>query len=379
MVMPSADVSAVIIDNGTGTIKGGLAGDDAPRSIFSTVVGKPKMPGILVGLDQKDVYIGDEVKEKKGVLKLEYPIDRGIIKDWENMEKIWNYTIDQELKTTPEEQAVLLTEPPLNPKENREKIVRVMFETFNVPCLYLGVQTVLSLYASGRTSGLVVEIGEGMTNIAPIYEGFAVPFASSRIPLAGKDLTAFLQESLRRNGYSFTASDELEWVQWLKEKACQVAPDYEIVIKEAAESKAVEKAETLPDGNTVVTMGIERYQVPEILFNPAIAGKDMNGIHKLAADAIGKCEQEVRKELYKNVILSGGSTMFPFMSNRIKSELTKLVPGKAEIGILAPPERKYSAWIGGSIVASLSTFSAMYISRNDYNDVGPEIVHRKCY
>lgn len=379
MAMPSADTSAIVIDNGTGTIKAGLAGDDAPRSIFSTIVGKPKMPGILVGLDQKEVYIGDEVREKKGVLKLEYPIERGVIHDWENMEKIWSYTISQELKTAPEEQAVLLTEPPLNPKENRERITRIMFETFNVPCLYIGSQTVLALYASGRATGLMVDIGEGTTNIVPIFEGFAVPHAIPRIPLAGRDLTLHLQEALRRSGQSLAAVEDLEVVQWLKERSCLVAADYETVAKEAAESKATEKKETLPDGNTVVTMGAERYQVPEILFNPHIAGKDFEGVHKYAVDAIAKCEQEMRKELYRSIILSGGSTMFQFMGSRIKSEVAKLVPSNTEVSVLAPAERKYSAWIGGSIVASLSTFSAMYISRNDYNDVGPEIVHRKCY
>jgi len=379
MVLPSIDASATIIDNGTGNIKAGLTGDDAPRSIFSTVVGRPKMPGLLVGLDQKDVYIGDEVKEKKGVLKLEYPIDRGIIKDWDNMEKIWHYTITSEIKSSPEEQAILMTEPPLNPKENRERIARIMFENFNVPCLYLGVQTILSLYASGRTTGLIMDIGEGMTNIAPIYEGFSIPFAVSRIPLAGKDLTAFLQDALRKKGYSFTASDELEWVQWLKERVCQVAPDYDIVLKEAEKSKAIEKKETLPDLNTVVTVGVERYQVPEILFNPTLAGKDMFGIHQFAAGAIERCEQEVKKELYKSIILSGGTTMLPNLGNRLKTEISKLVPAKTEVSVLAPAERKYSAWIGGSIVASLSTFSSMYISKNDYNEVGPEIVHRKCY
>ncbi len=375
----AADTTAIVIDNGTDTIKAGVAGDDAPRAVFGTIVGKPKMPGILVGLDQKEVYIGDEVKEKKGVLKLEYPIERCLIKDWDNMEKVWRHTICQEMKTLPEEQAVLLSEPPLNPKESRERMARIMFESFHVPCLFLGVQAVLALYASGRGSGLVLDTGEGATHVVPIYEGFAIPHAIPRIPLAGRDLTVYMQELLKKLGYNFTTADELELVQWLKERVCQVATDYDGVLKEASESKATEKKEILPDGNTLVTIGAERYTVPELLFQPQLGGKDFEGIHKYVDEAIRKCELEVRRELYKSVILSGGSTMFPFFETRLKNELRKLAPSATELSILAAPERKYSAWMGGSIVASLSTFSAMYISRNDYNDCGPDIVHRKCY
>ncbi len=378
MATPSVDTTALVIDNGTGTVKAGIAGDDAPRAVFRTIVGKPKMPGIMVGLDQKDVYIGEEAREKRGVLKLESPIERGIIKDWDDMEKVWNHTIYQEMKTTPEEQAILLTEPPLNPKENREKITQIMFECFHVPCLYIGIQAVLALYASGRTTGLVVDSGEGVTHTVPIYEGFAVPHAIPRVQLAGSDLTLYFQDLLRKLGYSFTTPDDMEGVSWLKERVCQVASNYDATVKEAAESKALERKEVLPDGNTVVIVGIERCQVPEVLFQPRLAGKEYDGIHKYADESIKKCDQDIRKDLYKNIVLAGGSTMFPGMAERLRTEIKKLSPS-TEVNTFAPPERKYSVWIGGSIVASLSTFSAMYITRTDYNETGAEIVHRKCF
>ena len=379
MAAPSVDTTALVIDNGTGTIKAGIAGDDAPRSVFKTIVGKPKLPGIMVGLDQKDVYVGDEAKEKKGVLKLECPIQRGLIQNWDDMEKVWNHTIYQEMKTTPEEQAILLSEPPLNPKENREKTTEIMFEAFHVPSLYLGIQAVLALYASGRTTGLVVDSGEGVTHTVPIYEGFAVPHAIPRVPLAGCDLTVYFQELLKKLGYSFTTPDEVESVGWLKERVCQVALDYNAAIKEASESKSLEKKETLPDGNSVVVVNAERCQVPEVLFQPKLAGQDYDGIQKHADESIKKCDQDIRKELYKNIVLAGGSTMFPQMAERLKKEVRALAQPMTDVVTFAPGERKYSVWIGGSIVASLSTFPAMYITRNDYNDVGREIVHRKCF
>ena len=378
MSTPSVDTTALVIDNGTGTIKAGIAGDDAPRSVFKTIVGKPKMPGIMVGLDQKDVYIGDEAKEKKGVLKLDCPIERGIIKDWDDMEKVWNHTIYQEMKTTPEEQAILLTEPPLNPKENREKTTQIMFEYFHVPCLYIGIQAVLSLYASGRTTGLVVDSGEGVTHTVPVYEGFAVPHAIPRVPVAGSDLTQYFQELLKKLGYSFTTPDDIEGVAWLKEHVCQVALDYETTLREAAESKALERKEVLPDGNTVVIVGIERCQVPEVLFQPELAGKKYDGIHKCTDESIKKCDQDIRKDLYKNIVLAGGSTMFPMMGERLKKEIKKLSPS-TEVNTFAPAERRFSVWIGGSIVASLSTFSAMYITRTEYEADGAPIVHRQCF
>ena len=328
------DTNAIVIDNGTGLTKSGFSGDDAPRSIFPTIVGKPKMPGILVGLDQKDVYIGEEVKEKKGVVKLDYPIERGIIKDWEGMEKIWNYIICQELKSSSEEQGMLLTEPPLNPKDNREKIVRIMFETYNVPLLYLGVQTIFSMYASGKTTGLIIDIGEGVTNVAPINEGLAIPYSNTNFPIAGKDLTLHLQNCLRKRGYNLPASDEFELVQWLKERLCQVAPNYGTILKEAEESTALEMNQVLPDGNKVITIGLERYQTPEILFDPKIVDKELQGVQHQAANSILKCEPDLKPELCKNVILSGGSTMIPYIGNRIKIELEKILSPKEDIEIL---------------------------------------------
>ena len=374
MLFFSMDSNPIVIDNGSGTIKAGYSDDDAPRSIFPAVVGKPMMPGVLVALDQKDIYIGDEAIERKGIVKLVHVIQNGLITEWDDMARVWENIVTKRLNCNPEEQGLLITEPPLNPKENREKIAKIVFENLGAPFLFLGVQTVLSLYAYGGTTGLVIDIGDSMTNVSPIYETFEIPFCTSRLPLGGKDLTLYLQQSLRKSGHNPMVAEEIEWVEWIKENACQLAPDNETAMKET-ESKELK----LPDNNTIVTLGSERYKTPEILFNPEIIGKELNGLHNYVVDSILKCEQEIKKELYKRIILSGGSTLFPSMEDRLERELKKLVTGNTKISISASGERRFSSWIGGSLVASLASFSAMCITKNDYNETGASIINSKRY
>ena len=379
----------VVLDNGSGTIRAGFAGEDLPKCYFPSWVGRPKHTRVLAGALEGDIFIGQKAAtEFRGLLKINYPLAHGIVTDWDDMERIWEYVYGEGLKTLSEEHPVLLTEPPLNPRTNRDTAAQILFETFNIPALHTSIQAVLSLYASGRTTGIVLDSGDGVSHAVPVYEGFSVPSSIRRIDVAGRDVTEYLQSLLRKAGYVFHTSAEKEVVRLIKETTSYVAKDpkreeREWVGMKPMDSKMAEYV--LPDGHKlkvgdflrgeilmflydrkltcVRQIGAERFRAPEILFDPGVIGLEYPGVHQIVIDAINRVDLDLRKPLYGNIVLSGGSTLTKGFGDRLLGEVQRLAVKDMRIKIFAPPERKYSTWIGGSILAGLSTFRKVSYSR----------------
>lgn len=373
-----AGARAVVIDNGSGMCKAGFAGDDTPKSVFSCIIGEPKNPVAVTSIPTKAVYVAEEAQQKRGVLTIRYPIEHGIVVNWEDMEKIWHHTFFNELRVAPKKHPVLLTEAASNPIANRERMAEIMFEGFMVPKLYISIQAILSLYATGRTTGMVLDAGDGVTHTVPIYEGFALPYAIRRMDIAGRDITHYLSHLLQTSrGLKLKTGAELEIARGIKETLCYVALDPVAELERAKTSSEIEAEYELPDGE-LVTIAEERFFAPEVLFEPSRIGQEEKGIHKTVQATILKCEIDVRRDLWQNIVLSGGTTMLKGLPERLKKEFDTLAPRAVRVKVAAPAERKYSVWIGGSILASLQSFEDMWVTATEWQEIGASIINRKC-
>jgi actin len=362
----------IVLKNGSSAIQAGFAGEEAPDFVFPSVIGRP----IYVGASHHDSYVGTHARAMTGSLRLTYPIERGMFTSCEAMETIWHHTFYDELRVDPAEHPVLLIEPLMNTREHCEKMTQVMFETFNVPFFYIGLAPVMSLCSSGRTTGIVLEIGDGVSQVLPICGGYSLLHASKRVNLGGRDLTAWLETILHERGYWFDTQVERRTVGEIKETLAYVALDFEAELLKAATTTDCNATYM---GCKVLDIGNERFRCPELLFKPSFNELAFDGIHQTLFDSIMMCDDDIRPDLWSNIVLSGGSTMFTGFPERIEKEITRLVPPTERVKVVAPPERKYAAWIGGSIFASLATFPEMVITFSEYCDAGPAIVHRKCF
>ncbi|CAF0924366.1 unnamed protein product [Rotaria sordida] len=432
----------IVIDNGSGMIKAGFAGDPIPKINFPNYVGRPKHVRVMAGGLEGDIFIGPKAEEYRGLLHIAHPMEHGIVQDWNDMEKIWTYIYSKDqLRSASEEHPVLLTEAPLNPRKNREKAAEIFFETFNVPALFISMQAILSLYASGRTTGVVLDSGDGVTHAVPIYEGFAMPHSILRNDVAGRDVTRYLKLLLRKEGYTFKTTAEFEIVKNIKERVCFLSP----TVQKDETNQGDKSQFTLPDGTSIelgtsryrapevlfnpeligeecegvheilsgsiqrsdmdlrrtlyqnivlsggstlfrgtyylnnVILGTSRYRAPEVLFNPELIGEECEGVHEILSGSIQRSDMDLRRTLYQNIVLSGGSTLFRGFGDRLLGELKRIAPKEVKIKISAPRERLYSTWIGGSILASLDTFKKIWVTKREYDTEGAKVIHRKTF
>ncbi|KAL3811059.1 hypothetical protein ACHAXA_004570 [Cyclostephanos tholiformis] len=282
-----------------------------------------------------------------------------------------------------DEHPVLLTEPPHNPTSHRERLAEIFFETFRSPALFLAPPAVLGLYASGRTTGVVLDVGEGVTHCIPVYEGYALPHSIVRSDLAGIDVTDRLRLLLRRGGMAFSTTAESDFCSVMKEEVCYVTNvpsghegDFFIDERTTGAGDDPSKAKyQLPDGQ-VIDLSYERHRSSEVLFQPSLIGSEERPIHDVLLTSILQSDMDLRPTLFSNIILSGGSTLLPGLGDRLLYEVRLRAPERTKIRISAPPERRESSWVGGSILASLTTFKNMWVGRNEYEEYGSSVLYR---
>ena len=351
----------VIFDSGSSMTRLGFTGETAPM-VLPTVVGKLRYPHLaLQGEDPNRIYVGDEGQQRRGILAPKYPVEFGIVINWEYMEAIWRYAFYSVLAVDPSEHGVIVTEPVLNPVANRERLFEVFFDTFGVKELAVEVRQVLAMKQSGRMTGALFHCGDRVTHCVPIASGFIIPKAIIRVDYGGSFVTDYLSGIVVSRGYSFITAQERQILKNIKESLCYVAMDFDQeFIKLAEAEEDVERSYELPDGQ-VITFGSERYRAPEMLFQPAFIGMGASGVVDVVYTSImninrmenkeGRNINALRNELFANIVLAGGTTLFPGFPERLQADLAKMAPNNAHVNVIALPQRRHSVFIGASQLA----------------------------
>ncbi|XP_046556831.1 actin-like isoform X1 [Haliotis rubra] len=352
----------LVFDNGSQNFRAGFAGESIPQLDIRSVVGSARYSGSFNG---GKIYYGTEAIQKRSLLNLRFPVNHGSITGWEDIEKVWQHAYSR-LEASPEDHPILITKPPITSKDTQERMAQILFETFKAPAMYIADTASLSLAASGLTSGIVVGSGAELTTITPIQGNTVVHEAVRRSFLAGNCVLEFL---------STTLNTDLEVIEEMKKAVCYVAADFDEEMITAASSKSLEMTYEFADGSDI-TVNSERFRGPEGLFQPSVVHVNEPGIHRMINASIMGCDTNSRQELYQNILLAGGNTMFPGMEARIRKEVSALAGPDVEVKVIAPPDRILSAWHGGSQMASLPTFNELCITKKDYDESGPSVVSR---
>lgn len=386
---PKRDV--VVCDNGTGFVKVGFAGTNFPESVFPSMVGRPQLRAemeSLEGTDLKDVMVGDEAEAVRFALQIKYPVENGIVKSWEDMNHLWDYTFEEKLKINPKDHKIMLTEAPLNPIDNRKKTLETMFEKYNFQGAHMSIQAMLVLYAQGLLTGVVVDSGDGVTHVVPVYEGFVPQHLIRRLDVAGRHITRYLIKLLLLRGYSFNRTADFATVQNIKEKLCFVALEVEKEQALAMETTVLVEKYTLPDGTTI-KIGRERFMAPEALFQPDLVDCEGDGLPELVFNMIQKADLDCRSEYYKHIVLSGGTSMYPGLPSRLEKNIKELFlkhvlkgdskrMNRLKLRIEDPPRRKNMVFLGASVLGDLmSQRSDFWLSIDEYKEVGIDRLLKK--
>ncbi|KAI0390552.1 actin family [Xylariaceae sp. FL0594] len=382
---------AIVLDGGTGFLKVGYAGQNFPEHDFPSIIGRPILRTEERGGDNdiviKDIMCGDEAAAARSMLQISYPMDNGIVRNWEDMEHLWDFTFHEKLKVETAGRKILLTEPVLNPLYNRRKMLEVMFEKYNFEGVHVGIQAVLALYAQGLSTGVVVDSGDGVTHIVPVFESTVLNHLVKRLDVAGRSVTTYLIALLLQRGYALNRTADFETVRQIKEKLCYVSYDLALDKRLSEETTVLVENYTLPDGR-VIRVGAERYEAAECLFQPHLIDVEQPGIGELLFNTIQAADVDVRAELYKGVVLSGGSSMYPGLPSRLEKELrqlwlAKVLGGNPErldkllIRIGDPPRRRHMVFLGGAVLATiLANQSEAWITREEWAEQGEEL-HKK--
>ena len=382
------DRGALILDSGTGYIKIGHATDTFPTSTYPALVGRPilRTSTKYKDIDIQPIMVGHEAAKARQFLDLNYPMSSGIISNWEDQNHVWKYGFDL-LKVQPEKSRILVTEPVNNPTKIREEICQNIFETHNFDKFQIQIQALLSAFGEGCMSTTVLDSGDGVTHVIPILNGYVMTPLIKRINLAGRYITEHLSKLLFLRGYAFNTSADFETVREIKERCCFVSHDVEVDRKLSQETTAYEMEYTLPDGS-LINIGRERFEASEVLFNPQIAGLEMDGMASLVFNAIREGDATARGDLFKHILLSGGTTMFPGFSTRMKVEMDNYYRSylkknadeelNIDIQILDSPNRKYNVFFGGCLFANSNLdVNNLWITKKIYEEKGAARVMRE--
>lgn len=360
---------SVILDVGEFSSKIGFGSENEPRQTFYTIIGQPKYQNLEMGVSEKIFYVGNEVANSIGLYKIFRPIEMGKIVDWVLFENILDYIFYQ-LKVEPAMVNVLYTINPLFTEDDKKKLYQLFFNKYQVNGLYLVLDSLLTMYSGGFQTGLVIEMGAGSTRIIPIYEGFKLDHATQILKVGGSLLDNFMIQQLKNVGYSIDSSVQREIVRVLKEKACFVSLNYDDDINKKNQYK---KEYSLPDGQKI-ELTSERFVVPELIFKPKLFNVEEKPLHDAILDCIELCDLDIRTKLLENIFLSGGGSCFPQLEYRLQQELeVGLVQRGKQMRkpkIIAPRERMFSPWIGGSILSCIPEFQSSWVTRTQYYSSG---------